>query len=205
MKPFIVYYFLFLLFAGACQSSTQSTRESTEEHSLLKSQKPDSMFVSKDKPDKRADNINFSDYVSLIPPLDLPLHFDCDKNELTAVDFNNNDTIDKFIPKGAVINGKLYENDKKTGIIYSFSADIMLPFLYEYDKKGQLVRIFQFYKLQDCIGNYEGDEHQTYTQINIAKDLNIHKEIITVKCKKSGGNLACDTIRENSVLSFIHE
>jgi len=197
MKFLSLYVLLLLLLTGACQSSDSSSPRQ-------ESGKFNTVNKSNDKQIQNTDTLDFQAYLSFIPSLELPLSFDCLQNELPVVEINENHNINKFLPEGAVLNGKLFENDKGAGIIYSFPADIILPFLYEYDKEGKLISTFQFYDLPDCSGDLE-EKNQTYTSIKITGDLNIHKEVVSIKCQQSGGKLHCDTIKQHRVFRFVNE
>ena len=111
---------------------------------------------------------SFEDYLQLIPQIDLPLSFICEKGFPIAKINYDYPIIRKFKPEGGTIIGKLYVDTDEVGIIYGYPADIFYPILTKWDLEGNKIGELRFFELGHCVSDAG---YEATTKGTISNDL----------------------------------
>ncbi|MEL7003231.1 MAG: YARHG domain-containing protein [Bacteroidota bacterium] len=140
---------------------------------------------------RKSDEITFINYLSLIPPLELPLKYVCDEGFKTP-ELNYDDSLIKhFKPEGAAVIGKLYQTAQEAALIYGYPADIFFPIVKIYDLTGKELEEIRLFKLIECVGDM-GYSAKTVGVIN--KDFTVSAITTIIECDTEEMN-QCDTTR----------
>jgi hypothetical protein len=184
MMKLVVFETAILIFG--CKKDAGKLIDSTEKtiESLSDTKDKDSLE------DAELDQIKFKDYAERVPMIDLPFKFSCDSGLVWAeIDYDNN-VIRKYQPKSAGILGKLFEDQKSVGIIYTFPADIVFPIIYVYDLNGEVMEKINLFELRDCLSDYA---YNSRTRGLITEDLQLKAAIEVIECDDNEEH--CDTTR----------
>jgi len=123
-------------------------------------------------------NSDIQDYLDLIPDLQLPLKFICDKGFKPAVLDNELEIIKQFKPENATIIGKLFQNSYEASIVYGFPADIFYPIIFKIDTTGKELEYLSVFELRECV---DDGEYSARTYGTITEDLKLETRIVVYR------------------------
>ena len=120
--------------------------------------------VNSEKKTEEIKKTKFEQFVSRIPLLEIPF-------EQSSLDeFKHLQMESEFIPEGAALLGRLSSRDDKHLILYTYPADVRLPFLEVYSTNGKKINQLELYDYMNCDLDQGGNSKFTITNEFITKE-----------------------------------
>jgi hypothetical protein len=163
-----------------------------------------SSFIQKQiEKDSILDTItSFKEFIESMPILSIPLKVNCDDDKYPNSDFDRNRIFGKkFRPAGSTIIGRLVTTNQYVALVYSYPADIALPFLETYTLSGVKIDSLQLFTYENCVEDFN-ESIETNSAFVITKDFEIQIIDSVFDTKTGNDNIILKIFKETSVANY---